>query len=115
CAPQHACSGARRSAFQNEVFAVEEIGGVAAVERERFESGEGNEFGGSRLPAIAEHAVHSESALALRKRIRRHGTPAGEIKITKLFRGLFRAPWVFPLATVRCAVRRALPLGFGGQ
>src|SRR6202040_2645759 len=81
CAPQHAGRGARRSAFQDKVFAIEKIGGVTAVERERLESGERSELGGSPLPTIAQHAVNTEGAAAFRKRIHRRGTPAGEIKI----------------------------------
>src|SRR5579872_894444 len=41
---QHAGSRARRTAFHHEVFAVEEIGRVAAIKRERLESSERREL-----------------------------------------------------------------------
>src|SRR5258708_39396616 len=78
-APQHACRGARRPAFQDEVLAIKELGGGSAVEREWFESGEGGEFSGSPLPPVADHAVNGEGALAPGKRVHRGGTPACEI------------------------------------
>src|SRR5260370_35500439 len=64
-APQHARCGARRPAFQDEVLAIEEIGGVSAVEREWFESGDRCKLSRRPLPPLAEHAVTTEAALAL--------------------------------------------------
>src|SRR5258708_9551559 len=115
CAAQHTGRGARRSAFQDEVLAVEEIGGVSAVEREWFESGERCEFSRGPLPSIAQHAVNAECALALGKCVHRRGAPAGKIEVAMLFRGLLIAPRVFPLIAVRGPIRSALPLGFSGQ
>ena len=72
--------------FNDEVFAVEEIGGVAAVERKRLESGERSKLGGGPFPAVAQHAMNAEGALAFGKRVHRRGTPAGEIKVAECWR-----------------------------
>src|SRR5581483_3417219 len=52
--PQETGCRARRGAFHDVMLAVEEIGGVAGVERKFFESGEGSEDGGGPLPAVAD-------------------------------------------------------------
>src|SRR5258708_22364922 len=114
-APQHARCGARRPAFQDEVLAIEEIGGVSAVERKWCECGERGKFSGSPLTPIAEHAVNTEGALALGKYVHRGGAPACEIEIAKLLRRPFLAPRVLPLFALRGSVCRALPLGFSEQ
>src|SRR5580704_1785051 len=114
-APQHACGGARRSALHDEVFAVEEIGGVTAVERKGLEPGERGELGGGPLPPVTQYAVDAEGALASGKRIHRHGIPTSEIKVAERVCRLCAPPRICPLLAVWSGICGALPLGFRGQ
>ena len=62
-AAQHARRGALRAALHHEMLAVEEIGGVATIERKRLESRKRRERRRSPFPAVAEKIVNAESGL----------------------------------------------------
>src|SRR6266700_3433797 len=81
CRTKHARSRARRSTLHDEVFAIEKISRVSAVERKRLKPGKWRENSGRPLPTIAQHVVYSESALAFGEGVHRCGIPVAEIKI----------------------------------
>src|ERR1017187_5825137 len=83
CGPQHARGGTRRAALHDEVFPIEEIRRVAAVERKWFETGERRELARGPFPSISHEVVYAESALPLRKRIHRHRIPTMKIEIAQ--------------------------------
>src|SRR5215472_16278491 len=80
-AAQHAGGSSRGTAFHDEVFAIEEIGGVTTVEREWLEPRERSEQGGGPFPAIAEEIGDSEGALTIGKRANGNWIPSLEIEI----------------------------------
>src|ERR1700758_213840 len=65
---QHASGCTRRTAFDDVVLSVEEIGRVARVKRERLESRKRCKDGGGPLPAVPHKAVNAEGTLPSRKR-----------------------------------------------
>src|SRR5215510_9404742 len=84
---QHAGIGASRSALQHEMFAVEEIGGIAFVERKRLESGEGREWRGGPFPTVGQHPFEAEGAPCCGKRAYGKGIPARESEVSVLCGG----------------------------
>src|SRR5579864_6218183 len=80
---QHAASRTRRAAFHDEVLAIEEIGRVAAIKRERLESAERRELCRRPLPSVTHHTFHSKRALTLRIGINGRRIPSLKIKISK--------------------------------
>src|SRR6266567_2005000 len=109
---KHARSSARRSALHDEVFAIEKIGRVTAVERKRLESREWCEDRGRPLPTIAQHVVYAERALALGEGIYRRGIPMAEIKIAEARTKLLVGPWILPFYPVVGSIGGAVPLLF---
>src|SRR5215469_15407033 len=107
---QHACSRARRSAFHDEVLAIEEICGVSRIERKRFKTGEGREGGGGPLPTVAQKSFHAERAAALGIGVHRGRIPRPEIEVSKSCCRRVVAPWVIALTGARRSVRCAMPL-----
>src|SRR5437763_493227 len=57
----------RRSALQHEMFAIEEIRGIARVKRKRFETGKWSERRGCPLPAITHHLGKSAPIIGGRR------------------------------------------------
>src|SRR6478736_3660444 len=115
CRPQHARGRACRATFHDEVFTIEEIGRIAAIERKRLESRERSEHTGRPLPAVAQHTLHAERTLSARMRIHRDRIPALEIEIPAACAGSFIPPRVESVPFVGRTVRSALPLLFRGE
>src|SRR5579884_2615610 len=112
--PQHACGGARRSAFHDVVLAVEKVGGVAGIKRKALKAGERSEERRRTFPAITKKVTHAECALTCAGCSDRSGIPALKIKIAPPRGGLFITPRILPLTTFT-GVGGAVPLRFGGQ
>ena len=130
CRPEHACGGARRPAFHDEVLAVEEICGISAIEGKRLESGVRGELRGGPFPSIAQHSLDTEIARPLGESIDGRGIPLMKIKVPELGGnsiptgrgrgrprrqppGRRRYGKLFPLLTG--SVRSAVPLRFRGE
>src|SRR5208282_2616762 len=97
------------------MLAIKEISRVPAVERKWLEARKRTENGGSPFPAVAQHIVNAESALAFWKRIHRHRIPTMKIKISEAGLGHFIAPRESSCLSVEAAVGGTLPLRFRGQ
>src|SRR5208282_4176064 len=91
-APQHALFAAWRPALHHVVLAVEEICGIALVERERPETGKG--FKGARcpFPSIRQQALCTECASGGGKSVDRRRVPSLEIKVSMPRGRPFSAP-----------------------
>ena len=115
-AAQHACGGARRSAFGYIVLAVEEIRGVAGIEGHGRESGERRKFGARPFPAVTNEIVDTKSACARGMRTDRGGIPGAKIEIAVTLGGRFFSPGIAALLpAIRRPIRGAMELGFGGK
>src|ERR1700676_2972850 len=94
--------------------AVKKICRVSFVKREWLKPRKRSENGGSPLPTIPQHIVHTECALPLRKRVYGCRVPTLQIEIAKLFArcfvGGFIAPWVGSRIAVLRPVGGVLPL-----
>src|SRR5579872_833396 len=77
--PQEARRSARRRAFHHVMLAVEEVGGVAGIERKFFESFEWGEDRGGPLPSVADHL--SRAVRTRCSRIDGDRIPALEIRV----------------------------------
>src|SRR5208282_4708712 len=97
------------------MLAIKEISRVPAVERKWLEARKRTENGGSPFPAVAQHIVDAESALAFGKRIHRHGIPTMKIKISKAGLGHLIAPRVSSCLSVEGTVGGTLPLRLPGE
>src|SRR5260370_8895144 len=110
--PQHTCSGALRTALHDEVFAIEKIGGVSAIERKRLESWEWRENRGGPLPHIAQHVMYTKGAAAFGKSIDRRWIPMAEVKVAQTRIRLEIAPGILAFRSISYAISRSVPLFF---
>src|SRR5208282_1997170 len=97
------------------MLAIKKIGRVAPVERKWLESRKRTERRGCPLPSVAQQIMHTEGALAIRKRIYGRRIPAIKIEIAALRIGHFVAPGIPTRPSVARAIRRPLPLRFRGK
>src|SRR4029453_7935769 len=84
----------RRRTFHHEVVAVEEIGGVLGVRRQRLESLERTERCRRPFPAVSEQIVDAERACRLRVRTNRFWIPAMKVEVARDDLGKHIAPWI---------------------
>src|SRR5215467_15164128 len=92
--PQHARCGARRTAFRYIMLAIEEIRGIAWVERHGCEARKRRKLRARPLPAVSDEIADAERACSGRVRADRRRIPRLKIEIAvTLARSLF-TPWI---------------------
>src|ERR1700722_18542452 len=82
--PQHASSGARRTALEHVMLVVVEVGRVPFIEWKRLETGQRAELRRRPFPAVAELTDDSRRAAIVQMRLDGRRLPSAEIEVACL-------------------------------
>src|SRR5579862_1784985 len=113
--PQHACSGARRTALHDKMFSIEKIRRVSAIKRKWLEARKRRERRTSPFPAISYQVVNAEIARARWIRADGNRIPPLQIKIPVQQRRRLSPPRVRAFNAGARPAGRAVPFRLAGQ
>ena len=113
--PHHACIRARRAALHHEMFTIEEIRRISAIERKGLKSIQRTERRRGPFPSVPQEIQHAKCAGSCGMRINRTGIPSLMMEISMMVFRRRVAPWILLLRALRRAISSAMPLRFRRQ